>query len=209
MQHEAEDVWVNTGQQGEVPATVSRVVIAENTTRNPDEAPFEQHQELEEEVTLIVPSSVREIGKSAFYGCKTLNLESLCLKEGLERIGKGAFGRCEGLTKVDIPSTVKVIEDGAFQSCTRTTLSFSVREIGNNAFLGCKSLERLSLHEGLERIGSAAFKGCTRLGGADIPPTVQVIHNGAFQLCTSLERLGLEEGVRFIGEAAFKGYANA
>eukprot|EP00980_Cylindrotheca_fusiformis_P002411 scaffold571_cov163-Cylindrotheca_fusiformis.AAC.2 len=123
MEHEAEDVWVYTGQQGEVPATARRVVVAENITRIPDEI-FEEHQELEE---VTISSSVREIGKSAFSGCKKLKfifhyglgqdkklgipsnvrvvddnafqdckgLQSLSLKEGLERIGKCAFGRCE------------------------------------------------------------------------------------------------------------------
>eukprot|EP00980_Cylindrotheca_fusiformis_P010734 scaffold2418_cov166-Cylindrotheca_fusiformis.AAC.1 len=64
----------------------------------------------------------------------------LGLHEGLERNGKGAFGRCEGLTKVDIPSTVKLID--------------------NVAFLDCKGLEFLSLKDGLEQIGKGAFYGC-------------------------------------------------
>eukprot|EP00980_Cylindrotheca_fusiformis_P022731 scaffold9657_cov131-Cylindrotheca_fusiformis.AAC.1 len=37
MEHDTEDVWVYTGQQGEVPETVPRVAIAENTTRSSDE----------------------------------------------------------------------------------------------------------------------------------------------------------------------------
>eukprot|EP00980_Cylindrotheca_fusiformis_P023946 scaffold11239_cov73-Cylindrotheca_fusiformis.AAC.1 len=65
---------------------------------------------------------------------------TLVLHEGLERIGKGAFKGCEGLTKMDIPSTVKVIDDGAFN--------------------GFKGLEFLILNDGLERIGKVAFDGC-------------------------------------------------
>eukprot|EP00980_Cylindrotheca_fusiformis_P026831 scaffold17606_cov148-Cylindrotheca_fusiformis.AAC.1 len=52
-----------------------------------------------------------------FAFCECRSLESLCLNEGLERIGKGAFLACEGLTNVNIPSTVKDIDDGAFQEC--------------------------------------------------------------------------------------------
>eukprot|EP00980_Cylindrotheca_fusiformis_P025818 scaffold14678_cov97-Cylindrotheca_fusiformis.AAC.2 len=65
--HEAKDVWVYTGQ-GEVPATARNVLIAENITRIPDHE-FQQHQELEE---VVLSSSVREIGKFNFYGCKKL-----------------------------------------------------------------------------------------------------------------------------------------
>eukprot|EP00980_Cylindrotheca_fusiformis_P025300 scaffold13462_cov102-Cylindrotheca_fusiformis.AAC.2 len=84
------------------------------------------------------PSTVKDTGDRSFQGCA--RLERLGLHEGLERNGKGAFGRCEGLTKVDIPSTVKLID--------------------NVAFLDCKGLEFLSLNDGLERIGIDTFRGC-------------------------------------------------
>eukprot|EP00980_Cylindrotheca_fusiformis_P021729 scaffold8566_cov95-Cylindrotheca_fusiformis.AAC.2 len=51
-----------------VPETVRRLEIAENITRIPDEA-FKGHPELEE---VTFSSSVEEIGKSAFFGCKRL-----------------------------------------------------------------------------------------------------------------------------------------
>eukprot|EP00980_Cylindrotheca_fusiformis_P019113 scaffold6463_cov66-Cylindrotheca_fusiformis.AAC.1 len=87
MQHETEDVWVYAGQRrpstwvymrlrrvaslllrGEVPATVRRVLIAENVTRIRWKA-FEEHQELAE---VTISSSVQVIGKFAFRGCKKL-----------------------------------------------------------------------------------------------------------------------------------------
>eukprot|EP00980_Cylindrotheca_fusiformis_P012028 scaffold2850_cov119-Cylindrotheca_fusiformis.AAC.1 len=68
-------------------------------------------------------------------------LKSLSLKEGLERIGEGAFHGCRCLTKkVDIPSTVK--------------------DVGDKAFLDCAGMTTLVLHEGLERIGKGAFGRC-------------------------------------------------
>eukprot|EP00980_Cylindrotheca_fusiformis_P020597 scaffold7652_cov134-Cylindrotheca_fusiformis.AAC.1 len=82
------DSLIYTGQQGdEVPATASRVVIAENTTRSSDEALF-KHQELEEEVNLIVPSSVREIGTPAFHAQKKLKTVVRCvlIAENITRI---------------------------------------------------------------------------------------------------------------------------
>eukprot|EP00980_Cylindrotheca_fusiformis_P011677 scaffold2764_cov71-Cylindrotheca_fusiformis.AAC.1 len=68
MEHDTEDVWVYTGQQGEVPATVRRVLITENIMKISDHT-FQDHQELEE---VILSSSVQVIGKFAFRGCKKL-----------------------------------------------------------------------------------------------------------------------------------------
>eukprot|EP00980_Cylindrotheca_fusiformis_P009602 scaffold2124_cov66-Cylindrotheca_fusiformis.AAC.1 len=145
MEHDTEDVWVYTGQQGEVPATARSVLIAENITRIPDEA-FKQHQGLEE---VILSSSVQVIGKRAFRGCKKLkfifhhglgqekklgipanvkviddrafqdckSFESLILNEGLERIGEFSFDECESLKELHFPSTVTAIGGRAFQDC--------------------------------------------------------------------------------------------
>eukprot|EP00980_Cylindrotheca_fusiformis_P012829 scaffold3167_cov121-Cylindrotheca_fusiformis.AAC.2 len=108
---------------------------------------------------------------------------TLVLHEGLERIGKGSLVGCEGLTKVDIPSTVKGIDDGAFYDCTRVMT--------------------LVLHEGLERIGENAFDGCRGLTLVDIPSTTKVIDCRAFCGCHGLETLRLCEGLESIGEGSF------
>eukprot|EP00980_Cylindrotheca_fusiformis_P017301 scaffold5359_cov111-Cylindrotheca_fusiformis.AAC.1 len=122
MEHDAEDVWVYTGQ-GEVPATVRRVLIAENITRIPDET-FEEHQELEE---VTISSSVREIGKSAFRGCKKLKF--------IFHYGLGQD------KKLGISANVRVIDDGVFENC-KVLKSLSLEEglerIGEFAFAGCE-----------------------------------------------------------------------
>eukprot|EP00980_Cylindrotheca_fusiformis_P008328 scaffold1749_cov54-Cylindrotheca_fusiformis.AAC.1 len=55
-----------------------------------------------------------DIGDEAFLDCT--GVMTLVLHEGLARIGKGVFGRCEGLRNVDIPSTVRS-DIGAFHEC--------------------------------------------------------------------------------------------
>eukprot|EP00980_Cylindrotheca_fusiformis_P021856 scaffold8695_cov103-Cylindrotheca_fusiformis.AAC.1 len=139
--HEAEDVvWIysSDGQEDnkEVPETVRRLEIAENITRIPDEA-FKGHQELEE---VTFSSFVQEIGRSACFGCK--RLKSIRYRQTLG----------EGIKEVGIPSNVKVIDDSAFQGCTR--------------------LEGLGLNEGLERIGKDAFEECVSLTEVNFPSTV-------------------------------------
>eukprot|EP00980_Cylindrotheca_fusiformis_P027002 scaffold18378_cov62-Cylindrotheca_fusiformis.AAC.1 len=111
-----------------VPATVSRVVIAENTARNPDEA-FEQHQEWEE-VNLILPSSVQEIETSAFHARKKLKtvVRRVLIAENITRIPDKAFQE--------------------HQELEEATISSSVQEIGKFAFDGCKKLKFI-FHPGL------------------------------------------------------------
>eukprot|EP00980_Cylindrotheca_fusiformis_P026717 scaffold17069_cov49-Cylindrotheca_fusiformis.AAC.1 len=59
---------------------------------------------------------------------------TLVLHEGLEQIGENAFYGCRGLTRVEIPLTVKDIDGTGVMT--------------------------LVLHEGLERIGKDAFREC-------------------------------------------------
>src|SRR5690625_1628555 len=58
-----------------------------------------------------IPGSVVEIGDGAFFN---VDLEELLIHEGLGKIGSGAFAS-NALTSVEIPSSVKVVDTGAFQ----------------------------------------------------------------------------------------------
>eukprot|EP00980_Cylindrotheca_fusiformis_P001329 scaffold333_cov133-Cylindrotheca_fusiformis.AAC.55 len=96
------EFWIYNGQD-EVPKAVRCVKIAENVEKIPDEA-FKSREALEE---VIIPTSVKEIGKSAFEDC--INLKSVHLHLGqFQTIGEKAFDGCKSLT-----STVKV-----FDPCT-------------------------------------------------------------------------------------------
>ncbi|WP_220149513.1 leucine-rich repeat domain-containing protein, partial [Metamycoplasma hominis] len=76
---------------------------------------------------VIIPGSVKEIGRRAFSNCK--NLKEVILNEGLEKIGSGAF-RNTKIESINIPGSVK--------------------EIGEDAFYCCTNLEEVILNEGLE-----------------------------------------------------------
>ena len=60
---------------------------------------------------VIIPKEIKEIADNAFADCKNLQAVDFC--EGLVKIGKGAF-KNTGLTYVDLPSTVNVIEKDSF-----------------------------------------------------------------------------------------------
>lgn len=61
---------------------------------------------------VVLPKTVREIGKYAFYTCH--KLRSIELNEGLEIIGEYAFAYTENLKEIVIPSSVKKVGNYCF-----------------------------------------------------------------------------------------------
>lgn len=66
--------------------------------------------------TVILPRTITELGKSAFYNCT--NLESIILNDGVSTILDGALGGQSKLTEITIPSSVVKMSEGAFWNCT-------------------------------------------------------------------------------------------
>ncbi|MBO4705732.1 MAG: leucine-rich repeat domain-containing protein, partial [Spirochaetaceae bacterium] len=52
---------------------------------------------------VIIPSSVKTIGNSAFNGCE--NLTEITIPSSVTSIGKWAFEQCSNLTEITIPSS--------------------------------------------------------------------------------------------------------
>ena len=62
----------------------------------------------------MLPSTLTEIGKSAFTVCPSL--KGIVLYEGLKKIGAQAFQGAP-LERITIPSTIEQIDDFAFGQC--------------------------------------------------------------------------------------------
>ncbi|MGC7169753.1 leucine-rich repeat protein [Metamycoplasma hominis] len=159
---------------------------------------------------VTIPNNVKEIGDSAFLGCK--NLKEVILNEGLERIGAEAFQNLP-IELVYIPSSVKEIEYSSFSNCKNLkevilneglekidadaflntniesiTIPGSVKEIGESAFYGCKNLKEVILNEGLERIGAKAFSD-TNIKLVNIPNSIKILEDSAFDFSIILHSL--------------------
>lgn len=100
----------------------------------------------EQRYTLIMPSTLKNIGTRAFYGA---SLQSLRMNEGLKTIDKEAFYQAhlaeDGLI---LPDSVEKIGDGAFKLVTRNNDDGSGSEYG---------FKEIHLPDSLEEIGEEAF----------------------------------------------------
>lgn len=102
-----------------------------------------QHQKNEKIRKVILPNTVKSIGKSAFYECT--NLEEITLPDGLEIIEEKAFANCKKLRRVYVPDSVKHIGSCAFHSCERLeqiNIPDTVVTIGDISFYGTPFLKR-------------------------------------------------------------------
>lgn len=118
--------------------------------------------------------------------------KSVEIPSGVEIIGYEAF-RFEGakdehvLQHISLPSSVKIIEEGAFaNNLVVTDIDLSactdLQEIAPRAFSGCRSIDTLDLSNcnKLETIGEKAFAGCKGLRDLKFPSSVREIGSQAF-----------------------------
>ena len=69
---------------------------------------------------ITLPSTLTEIGQSAFTGCT--NLTDIFLPDNLTRIGAWAFSGCENLEEIWVDDAVVIIGYDAFINCPKLVL---------------------------------------------------------------------------------------
>ena len=106
-------------------------------------------------------------------------IKKVVLPDGLTHIGKMAFIACANLTSVTIPSTVKSIGNGAFQSCglQYVTIPNGVTSIGESAFAFCTDLSTVSVASSVTQIGAEAFRGTVWLKNKQKENPLVVVNN--------------------------------
>lgn len=118
------------------------------------------------------PSSLLEIGESAFYGCRGL----VNLKLTNIVISGSSFYQCTGLKNLEIDC--ETIPEKCFYGCTNlSNIQFgkNVKFIENLNFNNCTSLTEIEIPANIERIGrtmtttaNRPFYGCTTLKNVTI-----------------------------------------
>lgn len=102
-------------------------------------------------MSCVIPQSVTQIGKQAFYNCNSL--DTLMVEPG-----NGVFDSrdsCNAIIKTD--SNMIVV------GCKSSTIPNSVTRIGNYAFLGCRGLVSITIPQNIVSIGWHAFNRCSNL----------------------------------------------
>jgi hypothetical protein len=148
---------------------------------------------------ITIPKSVTSIGVWAFGNS---NLQAIYVDSGnnsyisedgiLYNKDKTIFICCPGgkTGSVNIPNSVKCIEDGAFYDCkslTAITIPNSVINIGEGAFYECENLKEIIIPNNVTSIEYGTFYGCDNLTAISIPNGVTSIEGYAFGECDNLK----------------------
>jgi hypothetical protein len=126
---------------------------------------------------VVIPASLKTIGKDAFKGGISLYEISYGVSPQLAEIGKGAFEN-SALTSFYVPATVRKIGDGAFANSDISILQFESSavvtdnngvvqnslQIGESAFEGCNALMNVVFPDRTVSIGALAFANNAKLG---------------------------------------------
>ena len=140
----------------------------------------------------VVPNGIKKIEKYAFYRCNYLkNVE---LPNSVTEIESYAFSKCDNLEKLFIPEGVEHIGEGAFWYCISLKdiqLPASLTIIENKILEGT-AISDIIIHDSVTHVGKAAF-GHTNLKSVAVPASVKKIDNNPFEYCSNLERINVEE----------------
>lgn len=197
-------------------------VIPEGTTRLRPGAfsyglPGAYSAESEHAQSLVIPSSVTEIGSCAFYNNGIYS--SITIPDSVTSIGAYAFYAMPQLREINIPAGVTEIPmwcfGNSFKSSAETLPSVQplvfhsgITSLGPSMCDGCTGLTDVVFEgSGITAIPSRAFINCTSLTGITIPDEITTIGANAFCYCP-FSSITIPSGVTTMGGYAFASCTN-
>lgn len=159
---------------------VAKVTFKEGRTVIPQFA-FSNCKKLE---TVILPSTIEEIGMNAFSECSSI--ASIELPEGIKKLGDSSFANTTALKEITLPKTL--IEYGS--------------PITGGSFEG-SGLEKVVLEEGTTKVCEGSFMSCENLTSVQLPSTITSIESRAFAYCEALTEFTIPSTVVSLGESVF------
>ena len=171
---------------------------------------------------VIIPAEVSDStnntysveGISASSGFQNSDLESIEIQAPIEALEDSTFLKCQSLTTVKLPSSIKKIGSNAFQGCGNITklegIDWSkVEVIGKQAFESAfsETADPIVFSEdsfkSIQDLGASAFKKAKNLTGkVVIPEGIETINEDVFN-GTGIEQLVLPNSVKQIKVKAF------
>ncbi len=176
--------------------------------------------------SIIIPQSVKQIGKAAFQNCKCITN----IPDSVIEVGKCSFLGCSNLSTIS--SNLQFIGDSAFAGCSKLTdITFPSERlsIGSDAFLGCNIMNvyitdiakwcssrfpsAYIMGDHTQQIklnGIMLFNKATKLyvNGKElhdlvIPDECSSVTGRAFESYAGLRSVTFHDGIRGIGEKSF------
>ena len=108
--------------------------------------------------SIDIPEGVTIIPDLCFYGCSSL--ESITLPSTIKQIDELAFDACSALTSIDIPEGVTIISNWCFCKCKKlnsVTLPTTIKKIEDYAFCDCNKVKTISIPNGCERLEELGY----------------------------------------------------
>lgn len=176
---------------------------------------------------VVIPSSVKEIGHGAFFGCYRLvdvyNLSDVELKVGKTSNGYTAYYAYDVHTSLDEQSFITNVDGFNFVkdekgnnlllsytgSDTNITLpetyngeNYAIRDF---AFFENDNLEEVVIPNTVSSLGQYAFYSCDSLKEITLSNTIVSIQDYTFFGCANLNNVDIPNSVTRIGKGAFSG----
>ena len=132
-----------------------------------------------------IPEGIIDIGFESFAWDNV----NVILPSTIRTIGKGAFRGSNVAISYNIPNGVTVIDEDTFnfaQKITSVTLPNTLIKIGKNAFNTCKGITSINIPDSINYIGVNAFGSCSNLTTVTIGSDIKYIDDQAFQSCSKL-----------------------
>lgn len=152
---------------------------------------------------ISLPSTITDIEASAFENC---NATFIKMSPNVRNIGPSAFAGCKAMGHIDLPQSLQILSENAMSGTKLYTIGTDVLPnltyVGDNALNGT-SIPFFPLTDKVTYMGRGAFSGCRYLKGIYLPAGLTEIADYTFQNCVSLSDVTLPSGLQRVGNGAF------
>lgn len=157
-------------------------------------------EQMPQNYELTIQEGTTGITGYAFYDCP--NLKSIELPSSVNNIGRSAFGKCPNIEIISVAED-NPIYDSRYKcnavletntnrlvvGCKNSTIPNNCKIIGKDAFLGCENLKSVAWVSEVETIDNYAFYGCSSLQNLIFPDKLKNVAADAFQGCKNINSL--------------------